>query len=155
VVVYLALKKLCRCGRIIDYGRLYCDVCTKIAEEIKQDRNRYYDKNQRDKEAEVFYHSQAWIKLRDDVIRTYNGLCLYSLLINNEIVPADIVHHIISIKQDKSKSLDKSNLIPVCSSVHNAIEAEYDKGESYKKLMQSKLFQLLEEYQKRYGVGGV
>lgn len=150
----MALMKLCRCGKVISYGQSYCEKCTAIIEKQKQDRNKNYDKNQRDKEATAFYHSSAWERLRVDVIGVFNGLDIYSLLVNNCIVPADIVHHIISIKQDMSRSLDKSNLIPISSSIHNMIEAEYDKSESHMKLMQSKLFRLLEDYKTKYGVGG-
>jgi len=148
------LYHLCRCGKVIDYSQTFCDRCTEVAEKEKQNRNKSYDKNQRDKEATAFYHSPAWERLRDDVMNSFNGLDVYSLLVNNEIVPADIVHHIISIKQDMSKALIKSNLIPVSSSIHNVIEAEYDKDESHMKQMQSKLFQLLEDYKTKYGVGG-
>ena len=61
----MALKKLCRCGKIIDYGKRYCNECEKIYQQERAIANKHYDKYIRDKRSAAFYNSPEWIKTRE------------------------------------------------------------------------------------------
>lgn len=115
------MKKTCKCGKTIPYSEKYCSECAK---EHKQDTT-YYDKYNRNKESRAFYHSKEWLCIRAYVMARYNGLCLYSLYVEGELVPADVVHHIVELSEDDSKALDFDNLIPLCSSVHSSLHSNY------------------------------
>lgn len=143
-------KRCSKCHRTIEYTHRYCNDCTIEVNKKKKADTKIYDTYLRDKDSTAFYHSSEWIATREDIISFYNGLCIYSLLIDNKIVPVDIIHHVIPLKENKSLALDKSNLIPVCSSVHNYIESVYKKSAEDKALMQDKLYKLMEEYKNKY-----
>lgn len=89
----MMLKKTCKCGKIIGYKDKCCDECARDA---KKDV-AYYDRYKRDKDSYAFYHSQEWLTVREVVMARYNGLCLYSLFIEGQIVPADVVHQAMSL----------------------------------------------------------
>lgn len=74
----MALKKLCRCGKVIEFNQRYCDYCEKKYKQYRKETNRYYDKNIRDKKSVAFYNSPEWIRTREHVLRKYKGLDLYA-----------------------------------------------------------------------------
>lgn len=80
--------------------------------------NRYYDKYQRDKRSNSFYHSMAWKKVRKLAILNSNGLCV-RCFDNNRLVQGYIVDHIIPVKEDWSKRLELDNLQYLCLACHN------------------------------------
>lgn len=128
-----------RCGKRVETGKK-CDCVNRI-------RHREYDRASRDKEAKKFYHSRAWVMLRQKVMNDCDGIDLFELYVYNRVRHADTVHHIVPIEDDKSKGLDEMNLIPVSSSNHNVIHAEYDKGGQYKENMQRLLRRARLDYQ--------
>lgn len=132
----MALLKLCRCGKKISIGEKYCNECNIKVEQSKRDSNKHYDKHIRNKRSTEFYHSKEWINLRVFVLDKYKGIDLYAYYIENEIKVADTVHHIEEIKDNWSRRLDISNLMPVSSSSHNTIDALYkrDKARTQKML---------------------
>ena len=146
----MALLKVCKCGKLIDYNSKYCADCTIQVEAERKNRNKDYDKYTRDKESTEFYNSNTWQLVRQDILNYYNGLCVYSLLVDNKIVMADMVHHIIPLKEDRTLSLNKSNLIPLSNSIHNVIESEYDKSNYCKLNIQRELTKLIELYKNKY-----
>ena len=115
------LKKTCRCGKLISYKEKCCANC---AAQSKKD-TAYYDQYKRDKESYSFYRSKAWLNTRAVVMERYNGLCLYSLIVEGKIVPADVVHHIVEYSKDKQKALDFNNLIPLSNGVHSMLHCNY------------------------------
>lgn len=143
----MPLKKVCRCGRIIDYNQRFCPACAKKYERRQQENNQQYDRTTRDKKAAGFYHSTAWIKTRQYILRKYKGLDLYALFILNHIEYADTVHHIIELREDWGRRLDTDNLFPLSSSNHNAIHSMYDKD---KKGTQKLLHELLDRWKAHY-----
>jgi 5-methylcytosine-specific restriction endonuclease McrA len=131
----IVIKKFCPylgCKEVIDINKQYCDKHqplyeAKKAESIRQ-RNIKYDKTVRlvrDKQYHDFYLSNEWEQLKVFINRKYKGLCLYSYLIDKQIVQADIIHHIVEIKEDWELRLSIANLIPLSNRVHNRIHLMY------------------------------
>ena len=118
------LKKLCsKCGKIIQYGKTRCEACETKYQDKKMN-NRYYNKFVRNKKTQTFYDSPEWKKVRKVVLSRDLGLCL--ICKNKGVISyADIVHHIVELKEDNSKSLDINNLISLCSGCHNKIHSQY------------------------------
>lgn len=136
----MALKKTCRCGKIIDYYQTRCEGCTKALKQNKQRRNKQYDRHQRDKEGQKFYTSKEWQKVREIVKQRDKGLCKLCFS-NKKITYADMVHHIEERTENKEKQLDVNNLICLCNSCHNYVHGEYNNGN--KKKMQERLKELI------------
>lgn len=142
----MALKKTCRCGKIINYEDRYCSQCTKQVEEArersKKERNKRYARNRTDVKEQKFYQSRAWKVTRQAVAQRDNFLCLVCLE-NKEIRNFHTVHHIEELKENWDKRLDEGNLISVCKKCHENLHNEYDKGAKEKKKMQNKLFNII------------
>lgn len=143
----MALKRLCRCGIVIDHLERYCVECERKYQKERAVANRHYDKNIRNKRATAFYNSPEWIKTREYILVKYKGLDLYAFFIEKKIVYANTVHHIVEIKEDWSRRLDIKNLFPLSSSNHNVIDGLYRKD---KEGTQTLLFQLLYRWNKEY-----
>lgn len=84
----------------------------------KADNHRYYDKYQRNKKHDQFYHSAAWKRARDLIRIRDNGLCI-ECFNAKRITVGTIVDHIIPIKQNWNKRLDEDNLQLLCQACHN------------------------------------
>ncbi|MGX7745681.1 hypothetical protein [Rhodopseudomonas parapalustris] len=122
----MALKKLCpRCNKIIDIDQQYCEEHQKQVDQSLKNRHREYKANRSDKNEQKFYKSKEWLKLREYLKVKYKGLCLYSYLVDNIIVPAAEYHHIEPIKDNWSKRLDVYNIIPLSYMVHRNITEIY------------------------------
>ena len=145
----MALKKLCRCGKVIDINTKYCKDCEKKVIKDKKDYHKHYDINYRDKKSAAFYNSPEWEKTREYILTKYKGLDLYAFFINKEIVYADTVHHVIEIKEDWNRRLDITNLFPLSSSNHSKIHKMYLKD---KEGAQKLLFKLLKRWEDEYGI---
>lgn len=108
------LKPCSKCGcRNLTTSR-YCDEHRNEW----QSQERYYDRHQRNKKSDTFYHSAAWKKARNVIKVRDNGLC-QECLRDKRITIGTIVDHIIPLKQDWHKRLDESNLQLLCQSCHN------------------------------------
>ncbi len=84
----------------------------------KADNNRYYDKYNRNKKHDRFYHSSSWIKCRDYIKIRDNGLCQHCLN-EKRITVGVLVDHIVPLTADWAKRLDENNLQLLCQSCHN------------------------------------
>jgi len=122
-------KKIClgsSCNNLVDMKSKYCPSCAKGKAIEKQEHNRKYDKHVRDPLIVKFYHSMAWKKTREYVLIRDNFLCQHCLKMDSpQITSAELVHHIVELKEDWSRKLDTKNLISVCKSCHNAIDHKY------------------------------
>src|SRR5690625_565487 len=98
----------------------YCEQHKKQNVNEKKESNNSYDKYIRSKGTNTFYQSSAWKRLRSMAIARDDYLC-QSCLQNRTIQRAQVVHHIIEIKDDWSKRLELSNLESLCHSCHNKI----------------------------------
>ncbi|MDU2123431.1 MAG: HNH endonuclease [Clostridium celatum] len=124
----MALYKYCSCGKKIEYIKGKCDSCKAKAEEYSKERKkRYRDRQVKDKEM-MFYNTKEWTKLRNYIVNAYMNMSVYSYYKEGKIVESEVVHHIVELREDWSKRLDKFNLIPLArkehQSIHNRIERE-------------------------------
>lgn len=71
-----------------------------------------------DKARDRFYSTQDWARLRSRFIHR-NPLCC-KCLDRGIVRAADVVDHIIEIKDDPTRRLDDQNLQPLCHRCHNA-----------------------------------
>lgn len=79
--------------------------------------NRTYD-DKRDPKTVQFYHSAAWKQFRIAVLNERHHLCEVCIS-TGELTPADTVHHIVEIKKDWSRRLDRTNVQVICRACHN------------------------------------
>lgn len=115
----MALLKLCRCGKPIDAALSRCESC----QDKHTDRHKLYDKNRRDKNSNSFYKSSEWIRVRKQALLRDHGLCQHCLR-SKRIKHAEMVDHIIPIKEEWSLRLTLSNLQSLCNPCHNTKTAE-------------------------------
>lgn len=141
----MALKKQCRCGKIIDYTDKYCSECEDKVKETKRDSNRYYDKNIRNQDSKAVYNSKQWNRLTEQCKDRFKGLDIYSYYILNEIEYGNICHHIEEIVLNDRRQYDIENLIYLNSSNHNIIHSMYKNDYEGTKKM---LFELVERWKK-------
>lgn len=126
----MALKKLCpRCRKRIDIDQPYCDECKN---KVTTNRNKIYDETVRYNKDNMaytkFYKSIEWLKLREYILEIYNYIDLYEYYINNKLVTADTVHHIVEIRDNWSKRLISANMFPCSTNSHNVVHSMYDKN---------------------------
>ena len=128
----MGMFKICpRCGKVkIPYQDMYCDSCNEEVEINRKNKYRRYKSNRSDFKEQGFYISKVWRKKRRDTIFYYNGLDIYQLIANNKIVYADMVHHIIELKDDWSLRLKANNLMPLSKDTHMYIHTLYDKDKA-------------------------
>jgi len=82
------------------------------------DTNRYYDKYKRDKNSRAFYKSKEWQEVRELALKRDNYLC-QRCLNNKKLKKADLVHHIVPLKDDASLRSKLTNLESICHPCHN------------------------------------
>ncbi|HHY28443.1 MAG TPA: HNH endonuclease [Desulfitobacterium dehalogenans] len=103
----------------------YCQEHQYIAEQKERERQKYYDRYQRDQQAAKFYKSKEWELVRDQALIRDHGLC-QDCLDEKQITPAVPVDHIIPLKVAWHLRLTLSNLRSLCSR-HHAIKTAEDK----------------------------
>lgn len=109
-----------------------------------------YNEYRRDKKAATFYVSSEWRKLRERMLKLYDGLDMYAYYVQHRIVIADMVHHIIELDEDWSRRLDPVNLFPLSKGNHGIISALYKK-ETMKKQTQKQLQDILQKHWEEAG----
>ncbi|QHM79009.1 hypothetical protein DBK22_00846 [Bacillus velezensis] len=88
----------------------------------QQEETKHYNKNSRNKTTTSFYKSTAWKRTRQLALIRDNYLCQHCLK-DHCFTPADMVHHIVEVKQDWSKRLDMKNLESCVTSVTTRLTA--------------------------------
>lgn len=130
-------------------SKLYaCSVCGRIHQrgyvcEIKRKRKTDY---QNAREDTGIYYSNRWRTIRGQVLEQYHHICLYSFYVENEIVLATDVHHIIELNDNSSLAFDEDNLISLSKEKHRLIHELYK--EDKKKIQEQ-----LREFKKRWKDG--
>ena len=110
----------------------YCDKCkSKLSKKISE-RNKYYDKHNRDIRSKTFYNSIVWKKLVSVAKQRDNGVCVLCLA-NGMITKGTIVHHIVPVKDDWNKRLVITNCITLCYKCHGLVHYAYDKSKKSKR----------------------
>ncbi|MBZ5212766.1 HNH endonuclease [Bacillus paralicheniformis] len=93
---------------------------------VQQEETKHYNKHSRNKTITSFYKSTEWKRTRELVLLRDNCLCQRCLR-EHRFTPADMVHHIVEVKQDWSKRLDLSNLESLCNACHNKVHGDRSK----------------------------
>lgn len=113
-----------KCGKKIVNG-VKCE-CLKTTRKEYNKNVRY---NKDNKEYSAFYNSVHWKRMSSYIRCKYNGLCLMCYFKYKILTTANVVHHIVELKEDYSKRLDEDNLITLCHSCHNILHGNYtEKG---------------------------
>jgi len=82
-----------------------------------QEQHTEYKRCRTDKAEQAFYAGKSWAKVRAMAMSRDHGLC-QRCLIDDKVTVADVVHHIVYIKDDQSKMLVLSNIVCLCNSCH-------------------------------------
>lgn len=142
------LLHMCRCGKLIPQEVKLCEACEAAAGQRYID----YNEHRRDSKTARFYTSREWLQTRGLILSAYDFVDLYAFHVLHEIRRADTVHHITELKEDWTRRLDVSNLIPLASATHNTIHTLYDKDAATKAATQATLRQLITDEAGRVGV---
>ncbi|AQL56425.1 HNH endonuclease [Abyssicoccus albus] len=112
-------KKQCNhssCRTLIPFDEQYCEKHIHL----KQESNQKYDfiRNREDREYRKIYQSGRWKKLRHQALVRDGFMCQKCLDIGiyNR---AEVVDHIIELKDDISRAFDMDNLQSLCVKHHN------------------------------------
>ena len=125
------LMKICnRCGKKIAQGET-C-ICQK-------QRHQLYNRYNRDRIKNTFYHSLSWSKISKMVKERANGLDEYALEYEQRITRGNLAHHIFELSERADLSLSMNNLIYVSTKTHALIHVAYNRDEKSKIEMQNKL----------------
>ena len=136
----MALTKQCRCGVKISIQDTCCSKCVSYYVSKRKEQYKMYDATKRDKKAASFYCSKEWLTLRPVIFSKTNYIDIYLYYTKGIISQADTIHHIVEIKEDWSRRLDITNLIPLTEKSHRTIHKLYN---SNKASTQQLLFDLL------------
>lgn len=85
-------------------------------------KNTRHNKHSSNKTITSFYKSTDWKRTRQLALIRDNYLCQHCLK-DHCFTPADMVHHIVEVKQDWSKRLAIKNLESLCNACHNKTTA--------------------------------
>ena len=77
---------------------------------------------------------------------------MYMFMTEDIVIAADMVHHIVPLKDDWNKRIDIDNMMSLSSDTHSTIEQMYKKNKSE---MIRKLQEMLKEYRGQREDGGI
>lgn len=138
-------KQCSFCGKWIPVDQT-CSCRAAVMKKRNRERHKDYDTHRRDREAASFYQSREWKDKRKAVLNLDQGIDVYMYMTDGIIIPADTVHHIVPLRDDWSKRLDRDNLMSVASSTHGRIEDEYKRLGKHE--MERRLTEMLRRYRK-------
>lgn len=136
-------KRCSRCGKRIPSG----STCPCVKQ-----RHREYDRYSRDRRSRSFYNSKEWETGRATALEADGGIDVYLFMTEGIIAAADMVHHIIPLKDDWNKRIDIDNMMSLSRDTHSMIEQMYKKN---KDEMIRKLQEMLKEYRGQREDGGI
>lgn len=149
----MALMKYCNrngCNRLIPQGKKYCEAHTITRTEENKERHKEYDAHCRNQKSKAFYNSGEWRAARARALARDTGIDIYLYITTGEVVPADMVHHIVELTEDYSKRCDLDNLISVSDRTHKTVIDKAYKDEAHKAHMQQALRECIVEYKRRF-----
>ncbi|MDY7044047.1 HNH endonuclease [Virgibacillus sp. M23] len=112
------VQKSLRPCREIGCNNLTRNSYCKTHEKNAQKTTRNYNQYKRDPKVNAFYKSSKWQRVRALAMARDNGLCQRCLK-QGSIRQAQVVHHLIEVKDDWSRRYDLENLESVCHACHN------------------------------------
>lgn len=104
------------CGNLTE--KTYCKTHEKIGEENHKKSTQIYNRYGRDPVIDAFYKSKEWKQMRALAFERDNGLCQRCLK-KGILKVANVVHHIVEVRDDWSLRLVLENLESLCHSCHN------------------------------------
>lgn len=104
------------CGKLTE--KTYCKPHQKIDEENRKKSTQIYNRYGRDSVIDAFYKSKEWKQMRALAFERDNGLCQRCLK-KGILKVANVVHHIVEVRDDWSLRLVLENLESLCHSCHN------------------------------------
>ncbi|EGT5422316.1 HNH endonuclease [Clostridioides difficile] len=141
----MPMKRICKCGKKIDYDKKMCEECYKRYNDANKkiyDYKKYNEKyNSEKRNNQEFYGSKKWRIAKDKARVRDKNLCRLCYD-NKTIKKADLVHHIEEVKQCKDKIYDTNNLICLCERCHREVHLLYKSKAS---IIKEKLKDLAEE----------
>jgi 5-methylcytosine-specific restriction protein A len=115
------------CNKLVEKEARYCDEHKKEYDKKVKNSQNWYRQNRDDKDEQDFYKSKKWIKSRTNTLERDFYLCRLCY-IEKLVTTADMVHHIVELKEDKSLALDAENLISLCDGCHKKVHGKYNTG---------------------------
>lgn len=153
----MALLKQCShrgCRKLLRDNVKFCDYHqAKFDLEEKERYKEYQDRRLRDKEKkkqQQFYNSDSWKRIRAATVSDCLGMDIYEYYTTGRIVSGETVHHIIELNEDWNCRLDINNLIYLTERNHRKIHVIYDRSNKDKKIMQDKLFKIINKFQSEF-----
>lgn len=127
----IMLMRICGvCGRQVKVG----ETCPCM-----KDRQKAYDRDNRNKKSASLYHSRQWQLLQLAVKSRANFLDEYIMYYEKRMTAGRIAHHIIPVDERPDLAFNPQNLIYVSDKTHKMIHDAYRKGGKEKAAMQAKL----------------
>ena len=104
----------CRC--LVEYSQKYCDKHKQL-DKIISVGNKYSNRKKIGGRYFKFYHGKEWTKASQ--LYRINKPCCEEFLNEGIIRKADVVDHIVKLRDDWSKRLDETNFKSLCHRHHN------------------------------------
>ena len=104
------------CNQLIKFNESYCDEHKELKNEYKKNYDSF--RYERDSMYITFYNSKEWKDARRSSMLGHDWLC-QECLRKGLYTEADVVDHIVEVKDDWDKRLDQNNLEPLCHACHN------------------------------------
>lgn len=145
----MGLHKFCKCGVSIPYSKKYCSQCEEQVKTYNKSRN-YKNKKRADDKESQFYNTQEWRKLRNKIVKSYMSMDVYEYYKTGKIVSSEVVHHLVEVRSDWSKRLDKFNLIPVTRKNHQEIHLRMEVYSE--EVVRKELEDMLKKFREEFGV---
>ncbi|WP_336832977.1 HNH endonuclease signature motif containing protein [Staphylococcus pseudoxylosus] len=104
------------CNQLIKFNESYCDEHKELKNEYKKNYDSF--RYERDSMYITFYNSKEWKDARRSSMLAHDWLC-QECLRKGFYTKANVVDHIVEVKDEWDKRLDQSNLEPLCHACHN------------------------------------
>lgn len=142
------------CTKIIREDEVYCKYHISKADMENKKRYKEYDNRRKQDEEQKkyisFYKSKGWIALSETIKKHFFGMCIICWLKEREDIECSTTHHIEELRKRYDLRLDEDNLVPLCSSCHQKVHGEYNKGFKEELNMKNILYAAVERFNRLY-----
>ncbi|WP_270347792.1 hypothetical protein [Mitsuokella multacida] len=104
-----------------------------------KERQKSYDRDNRNKKAASLYHSRPWQLLQLAVKSRAQYIDEYVMYYEKRMTAGRIAHHIIPVDERPDLALNPQNLVYVSDKTHKLIHDAYKRGGKEKAAMQARL----------------
>jgi 5-methylcytosine-specific restriction endonuclease McrA len=122
------------CNILVKKEEKYCEAHKKDYDKSVKDSYKWSKKNRDDEWEQKFYNSDQWRRTKNGVLERDIFLCRLCYE-EKRLIDADLVHHIIELKEDRDYALDEDFLISLCDRCHKIVHVKY-KTDSRKELQE-------------------